>query len=165
MSIATFNTAKFQERLIKAKVDPNVAKAQADVLYEAMSQNVDSLATKELVNERFDNLNNSLDMRFNNVDVRGDALEKVFRQEAQHHADRFELHSNSIIKSINLLGERLDKKIDVGFAEAKADREAIRKEMAFMTNKMQTKMINWMFGSVGVLVTAGGIATAFILAK
>lgn len=57
MSITTFNTAKFQERLIKAKVDPAVAKAQADVLYEAMSQNVDSLATKETMNKGFENMN------------------------------------------------------------------------------------------------------------
>ncbi len=132
MSIAMFNTAKFQEKLIKAKVDPNVAKAQADVLYEAMSQNVDSLATKEQVDK--------LEISIN---------------------EKMEGFKELILKTFVAYEELIKS----NFIVARTDRETIRKEMAVMMNQMQTKMINWMFGSVGVLVTAGGIATAFILAK
>jgi len=93
MSVAIFNTAKFQETLIEAKVDPNVAKAQAEVLYEAFAENVDKLATKERMDERF-----------NAVDFRFDALNKEIGDMKEDMNERFgnmEFHFNSLSESVD----------------------------------------------------------------
>lgn len=53
MNTVTFDTAKFQKKLIEADVDPKQAEAQTEVMADALSLNVDKLATKEQVDARF----------------------------------------------------------------------------------------------------------------
>ncbi len=75
MNIVPFDTAKFQEKLVEAKFEPQQAKAQSDVMVEALSSNMDKLATKEQMeaikaqmeafNMRFDDQKEFFTTKFN----------------------------------------------------------------------------------------------------
>jgi hypothetical protein len=64
MAITTFDTLKFVRRLQEAGVPAPQAEAQAEVLTEAFTVNLDALVTKDYLAARFAEQNARIDTRF-----------------------------------------------------------------------------------------------------
>ena len=81
MSILTFDTLKFANRLKTAGVPAVQAEAEADALSEVLETNLSELATKEDLRHEIGDLRKDMDARFAGVDAKLEKTESVLRQE------------------------------------------------------------------------------------
>lgn len=137
MNTVPFDTAKFQENLVKAKFDPKQAKAQSDVLFEALTQNIDKLATKE------------------HVDVRFDAVEKHITDELNNQAKTVKMYlgANEIVMNQN--ADNINQKLST-FGES------MKKDLLTETGRLHALSMQWGLGLMAVMISGFSIVITLV---